>query len=339
MSNIPSMQELAAYGIILPGVRHWITEDAKRARDAVPPLPANSGVPAEFTQYLDPRVIKILTQPDKARKLFPEVKVGDWTTSHFKFRVDEERGRVVPYSDGARGGSADVNVEYLTRQQHLFQTTITYGELESAVAGAAKLDLVSAKQQAAAKFISNAHNDYYLRGVPNVPDLWGFLNDPNLPAALPVPDGAAGDTTWASKTTTEIFDDVMLAFTALVDAAGGLVDNDTPMRLALSPNIYPHLGKATDFNVTVKSLISNTMQNLEFVTIPQMNAAQNSGVERATLYPIEIDGHPVAELAYGEKFRAWQVDHFGTIYEQKFSASTYGCVIYYPFLLRTITGM
>ena len=29
----------------------------------------------------------------------------------------------------------------------------------------------------------------------------------------------------------------------------------------------------------------------------------------------------------------------GTYHEQKFSASVYGCVIYYPFLFSGITGM
>lgn len=44
------------------------------AYDAAMVTEPNSGVPVEFTSYLDPRVIEILTGPRNSREIFAEVK-------------------------------------------------------------------------------------------------------------------------------------------------------------------------------------------------------------------------------------------------------------------------
>ena len=298
MSNIPTMREMESrYGIALPPGSKWITDAARRARDAAPPLTPNSGVPAEFTQYYDPRVVQILTAPERARKLFDEVKVGDWTTSHFKFRIEEMKGRSVPYSDFADGGSADVEVNYLTREQYRYQTTIRYGELECAMAGSAKLDLAAERQRSAAQILSNDANAIYLKGVPDK-QVYGLLNDPSLPAPVQVGAGASsGETTWAKKEPGEVYQDVITAFGALVGAAKGLVDEKTRMRLAISPKAATALQNASQYNVTVIDMISKGIPGIEIVTIPELTSSV--GVETGYLYPVEIEGHPVAERPMG----------------------------------------
>jgi hypothetical protein len=339
MSNIPSMRELAQqYGIVFDTARHWITPEARRAVDAVPPLTPNSGIPAEFTQYLDPRVVQILTTPDKARVLFSEVKVGDWNVTHFKFRVDEMKGRAVPYSDYANGGAADVEVNYITREQYHFETTIRYGALESALAGSAKLDLAGERQRSAAQILNNQANEIYLKGVEGKAEVTGFLNDPTVPAPVQVAVGvSSGNTTWATKEPGEIYDDIITAFTALVTASKGLVNEKTPMKLALSPMAATKLQKASQYNVSVADMLAKGLPGVEVVTVPELRSA--GGVETGYLYPIDIEGHPVGELAYGDKLRAFQLIPQGSWHEQKFSASVFGCVLYYPFLISGITGM
>jgi hypothetical protein len=326
------------YGIALPGFKGWIDDDARRAADAaLPTLPNNAGVPAEFTQYIDPRVVEILTAPERARLLFDEVKVGDWTTSHFKFRVDELLGRSVPYSDFARGGAVDVNSSWLTREQYRFQTTMRYGELEAAVAGSAKLDVAASKQRAAARVIENDSNRFYLYGVA-AKAVYGFLNDPSLPAPVAVAAGeTSGNTAWSGKTPDEIFADVQGCFARLAAKSKGLVDATRPLRMAISPAMSVYLLKATTFNVSVQDMLGKAFTDLKFVVLPEMTGA--GGVETAIMFPTSIDGHPVAELAYGDKLRAHAMRHELTSFEQKFSATTYGCVVYYPVMFSGISGM
>ena len=78
-------------GFVFPNARAWMdTKDSsvmnELAQDAALITSQNAAVPAELTSYIDPAVIEILTAPRNARKIFPEVKKGDWTTGYAKFR-------------------------------------------------------------------------------------------------------------------------------------------------------------------------------------------------------------------------------------------------------------
>jgi hypothetical protein len=53
----------------------------------------------------------------------------------------------------------------------------------------------------------------------------------------------------------------------------------------------------------------------------------------------EVDGAPVAELAFSEKMRAHQLIPELSSYKQKFSAGTYGAVVLRPFAIQIMTGV
>lgn len=116
MSKV-TFEQAARYGFVFPGARAWLTPEnrVRIAQDAALITQANTAVPAEFTAYIDPVVIEILTAPRNARKLFREEKKGDWTTSYDKFRISEMVGGTEPYSDYANGVTSDVNNEWMSR--------------------------------------------------------------------------------------------------------------------------------------------------------------------------------------------------------------------------------
>ena len=334
--SIPTMEEARKYGFNFPEGSRWMSPRDKVASDAALTTLPNAGVPAELTQYIDPLVIEVLTKPRRARLLFNEVKKGDWTTSHFKFRVDELVGTTVPYSDYASGGAADSNANWLTREQYRFETTITFGELETAIAATAKMDLVARKQRSAANIIDSDSNKYYLLGVEGK-DIYGFLNEPNLPGAVTVSPGASsGKVGWNGKTANEIYQDLLKCHAALVKSTGGIVTQDDDLILALSPDMSALLGKTTDFNVSVKDMILKYLPNLKIVTIPECSSASG---ETAVMYVPSLMGNPTGELGFGEKFTAHALIQAHSSFSQKFSATTYGCVIYYPIAFSRINGM
>ena len=83
------------YGIIFDTgspIRGILTNDSidQLANDAAMVTAANSGVPVEFTSYIDPMVIPILTATRGAREIFGEAKKGDWTTSYARFQAIEK---------------------------------------------------------------------------------------------------------------------------------------------------------------------------------------------------------------------------------------------------------
>ena len=97
------------------------------ARDAALQTPVSVGVPSVFTTFIDPQVVPILFAAQNATKIFGEERKGDWTDNFFTFPVEEYAGNVTPYSDFAENVSTDVNVDYPTRENFLFQTVIKYG--------------------------------------------------------------------------------------------------------------------------------------------------------------------------------------------------------------------
>lgn len=335
----PTFEQVAALGFIFPGARMWATREnmPRIVQDAALATTPNTTVPAELLAYIDPTVIEIMTAPRRAREIFPEEKKGDWTTPYMKWRVDEITGSTQPYSDYADGTTSGVNSEWQTRQQYVFQTSITYGDLETALSGAAKVNLAAAKQRAAARVIDIDQNNFYLRGVAGR-EIYGILNDPNLPASLTAAAvGTGGSTKWTDKTTTQIYNDILALFARLSEQSSGLIDRDTPLKLVLSPEMNVRLGAATDFNTSVLDMITKYFARLTIVTLPEMHSA--TAGETVMLVAPEAAGQQTGSLPFGEKLRAGRIVPDMSSFRQKFIGSTYGGLIRQPWAIASMTGM
>lgn len=333
-----SFAQAAQYGFKFPQARAWMTGDRNAlARDAALITTPNTTVPAELLAYIDPMVVEILTAPRKAREIFPEQKKGDWTTPYAKWRMDEVTGSTQPYSDYANGTTSGVNSQWATRQQYIFQTSITYGDLEVAMSGVAKLNLASAKQKAAATVLDIDANKFALNGVAGR-EVYGILNDPNLPAAITAAaTGTGSSTKWEDKTTVNIYNDVLALFAELASQSEGLIDQNSALKLCLSPAMAVHLGAATDFNVSVLDMLNKYFPNLTIVTVPEL--ASTSAGETALFVAEEVNGTPVGYIGFGEKMMAGRIIPDMSSFRQKFVATTYGGVVLQPFAIASMTGI
>jgi hypothetical protein len=342
----PTFSTLQALGFHLhvPGgvpPRGWIDRDGidQLAQDAALVTIPNAAVPAELLAYYDPRVIDIMTRPRKAREIFGEVQKGDWTTPYAKFRVNEMTGSTQPYTDYGQSRTAGVNYNWLTREQYVFQTLIEYGDLEEAVSAAAKIQLAADKQRSAAHVIDEDANLFFLLGVSGR-DIYGILNAPDLPAAItPLDVGASGSPVleWADKDTRQIYNDVLALFERLVAQCDGWVDQSTPLKLVLSPAAAVFLGRATNYNVSVQDMLDKFFRSLTVVTLPELADAASG--QSMLLIADSLAGNPVGELACSDKLRAGRVVPDVSSFRQKWTSTTYGAIIYYPFGIATMTGI
>ena len=281
-------------------------------------------------------VIEILTAPRRAREIFGEEKKGDWTTPYMKWRVDEMTGKTEPYSDYANGTTSGVNSEWQTRVQYVFQTSITYGDFEVDMSSTAKVNLAASKQRAAANVIDIDQNRFYLLGVAGK-EIYGILNDPNLPAAITAgATGTGGSTKWADKTTVQIYNDVLALFAQLSEQSSGLIDKDTPLKLCLSPELAVRLGAATDFNVSVLDMLKRYFTRIDIVTVPELHSM--TAGENMFLIAPEVNGQRSGTLAFGEKMRAGRVVPDLSSFRQKFVGTTYGGIVLMPFAFAQMTG-
>ena len=335
----PTFEQAAQYGFVFPNARMWLSPEnrARIAEDAALVTTPNTTVPAELLAYIDPMVIEIMTAPRRAREIFGEEKKGDWTTPYAKWRVDEMTGRTEPYSDYANGTTSGVNSEWQTRPQYIFQTSITYGDLEVAMSSAAKVNLAASKQRAAANVIDIDQNRFYLLGVAGK-EIYGILNDPNLPDAITAgATGTGSSTKWADKTTTQIYNDILALFAELSRQSSGLIDRDTPLKLCLSPEMAVRLGAATDFNVSVLDMLTRYFSNISIVTVPELHSM--TAGETVFLIAPEVNGQKSGLLAFGEKIRALRVIPDMSSFRQKYVGTTYGGIVLMPFAFAQMTGM
>nr|WP_294508375.1 major capsid family protein [uncultured Bilophila sp.] len=335
----PTFEQAKRYGFIFPNARMWATPEnrARIAQDAALITTPNTTVPAELLAYIDPMVIEILTAPRRAREIFGEEKKGDWTTPYMKWRVDEMTGKTEPYSDYANGTTSGVNSEWQTRVQYVFQTSITYGDFEVDMSSTAKVNLAASKQRAAANVIDIDQNRFYLLGVAGK-EIYGILNDPNLPAAITAgATGTGGSTKWADKTTVQIYNDVLALFAQLSEQSSGLIDKDTPLKLCLSPELAVRLGAATDFNVSVLDMLKRYFTRIDIVTVPELHSM--TAGETMFLIAPEVNGQRSGTLAFGEKMRAGRVVPDLSSFRQKFVGTTYGGIVLMPFAFAQMTGM
>ena len=310
------------YGIVFDTgapIRGILANDSidQLANDAAMVTAANSGIPVEFTSYIDPMVIPILTATRGAREIFGEAKKGDWTTSYARFQTSEITGEVEAYTDYGQGGASDVNPTFPVRTQYIYQTNIRYGDREVDVASRARLQLAADKQRAAATVIDIASNKFALYGVAGL-EIYGLLNDPNLPADVSSLPNAAFKTLWAEKSTKEIYEDVLYLFGKMADRGAGHIDANTELVLATSPATQVQLGKATDFNISARQMLETYFPKIRFVALPELATAQ---------------------IGFSEKFRAMRLIPESSSFHQKFVGSSYGTIIYRPFAIGKMTGI
>lgn len=329
------------YGIIFDTgspIRGILANDSidQLANDAAMVTAANSGVPVEFTSYIDPMVIPILTATRGAREIFGEAKKGDWTTSYARFQTSEITGEVEAYTDYGQGGASDVNPTFPVRTQYIYQTNIRYGDREVDVASRARLQLAADKQRAAATVIDIASNKFALYGVAGL-EIYGLLNDPNLPADVSPLPNANTKTLWSEKSTKEIYEDVLYLFGRMADRGAGHIDANTELVLATSPATQVQLGKATDFNISARQMLETYFPKIRFVALPEL-ATATSGTSILLVAPT-IEGLPTAQIGFSEKFRAMRLIPESSSFHQKFVGSSYGTIIYRPFAIGRMTGV
>ena len=338
MTN-PSLADVAKKGFVFGESKGWLT-DVKLAQDAALTTSPNTTVPAFLLQYVSPDVIEILTAKRAATRVFDEKKVGDWTTANYQYAAVENVGSTYAYADYGDGPSSGINNEWNIRDQYIYQTNITYGDREVDMSATAKIDLIAAKQRAAAEAIAIDSNKFYLQGVAGK-RIYGLLNDPNLPAAIS-PNTVSSAVTWASKLALEnggtaaIYGDVLKMFSALQGQMGGLIDENTPMKLLVSPGCAVNLMAATDFNVSVIDMLKKAMPNLTIETVPECATASGN---IAMLIVPEIMGQQTGELAFGEKIRQGRLVADLSSYRQKFAASTYGFIMRMPAAFAVMSGI
>lgn len=326
----------------------WMPDAYKRdfqlALDAQPTLavgPGSSGVPALFTTFVDPEVIRVLQAPNKGASILGERKEGDWTSQTAMFLVVENTGEVSSYGDQNTNGLSDANATFPQRQPYLFQTIVQYGDLEEARMATAKLNWVSEKQVSAAKTLDKFLDYTYHNGVSGLQN-YGLLNDPALSAPLTPSTKAAGGTSWVTAggainaTANEVYADIQALFVQLVKQSQGVIEAEDALTLVLPPTSAVGLTATNSFGITVGDMLKKNFPNLKVKTSPRY--ATGTG-NLAQLIADKVDGNDVGFCAFNEKLRDHGIVRELSSWKQKKTSGTWGAVIRYPLGVSQMLGI
>lgn len=334
--NNPELMELERRaGIVFMGMRN----DARIAMDAQPTAitAANGGIPVFLTTLVDPKLIEVAIAPMKAAQIAKEVKKGDWTTFTAMFNLVESTGEVSSYGDYNGNGRAGVNINFPQRQSYHYQTNAEWGERELEMQGLNKVDWVNRKNIAAALTLNKYQNKTYFFGVAGL-QLYGLLNDPALPAAISPATKPSGGTSWNDARTTgaEVYEDIRLLITNLINKNKGLIDSESQMVLALSPYASLALTKTNIYNVNVLDQLKKNFPNLRIETAPEYSTASGELVQ---VFGELGDGQPTAETAFTEKLRSHALVVRESSWRQKKSQGSWGAIIYRPHCVSQMLGV
>lgn len=352
-AHAPMHAEKGAY---LPGVQSYIPDEFKRdyrlAMDAQPALQTdpNSGIPVFLTTMIDPQIFKILFAPNKGAQILGEVRKGTWLDQTAMFPVVEHAGETSAYGDFNENGRTTVNTNWPTRQSFLFQVVKEYGELELERAGLGRINWVSELDASAATQLNKFSNLTYFFGVGGGLECYGLINDPNLSAALTPATKAYGGVLWVNNnaivaTANEIYLDIESLYIELVNQTAGMVERDSKMVLAMSPQSEAALTATNSFNVNVSDLLKKNFPNIRVESAVQygvVSASNPQGVVGGNLVQLiaeELEGQKAGYMAYNEKLRSHPIIRATSSFRQKQTAGTFGCVIRMPVCFAAMQGV
>jgi hypothetical protein len=358
MPQNPDFAELESRGAYFHGAEEFLKPEWASnfaiAMDAQPTLATtpNTGIPAFLTTLVDPTIITILFSPNKAAKIFGEVRKGDWTAQTALFPIVEYTGEVSSYGDWNNNGRTGLNTDFPNYQAYLYQIIMEYGELEMARAGLARIQWAAELNKAAVVILNKYQNYTYFFGVNGLRN-WGLLTDPNLSAPLTPSTKAAGGVTWFTSggapnaTANEVYNDIIALYGQVVAQAGGWVeiDMENPMVLAMSPGIMTALTFTNTFGITVRGMLKESYPNLRVESAVQygkVTASNPQGVaagNQLQLIAENVGGQDTGYCAFNEKLRTHKIVVEMSAYKQKATQGSWGSIIRQPFAIASMLGV
>lgn len=352
-----AVSQLARIGIVFDSaivrdqIEHLNRAGAFRVGDAAftaPQTTPSIPTPLQFLQQWLPGFVKIMTAARKIDELVGIDTVGQWEDAEIVQGIVEPAGTAVEYGDFTAIPLASWNVNFERRSIVRGEMGMAVGMLEEGRASAMRLNSAETKRQQAAVSLEIMRNAIGFYGWYNGNNrTFGFLNDPNLPAAM------TSNTTsgWATATFQQVTVDIRLMVRQIrVNSQDQIDPEKVDMTLALPTNSIDWLSNTTDFGISVRDWITQTYPKMKIKSAPELNGALGSDptfLNVAYLYADHIDssidgssddGSVFSQLVQ-TKFMTLGVEKRAKSYVEDYANATAGVLLKRPFAVVRMTGI
>ncbi|MER3384891.1 major capsid family protein [Pectobacterium aroidearum] len=314
------------------------------------PLPGllaqGSPTPLQFLQEWLPGFVRVITAARKADQLMGVATVGAWEDEEVIQGILENLGDAVPYTDNGNIPLASWQANYARRTVVRFELGFSVGLLEEARTARARIQTASEKRISVARSLEIARNRVAFYGYNNgANNTFGYLNEPNLLAALTAAPGASNDTKWATKTFLEITADIRRAMVTLqVQCQDNIDPETTPLKLALPTGLNQYMTVTSQYGNSVRQWLKENYPNVTIDTAPDLNEAVG-GENVLYLYPesfddgVSDDGGQVWMQAVPAKFFALGTEKRAKSYLEDSANATAGAMLKRPLLVVRMIGV
>lgn len=310
------------------------------AMDANPqPLVTTASIttPIQFLQNWLPGFVNVITAARKIDDLVGMTTSGAWEDEEIVQGVREYLAKGQPYTDYSNIPLSSYNLNWERRTVVRQEMGMRSGVLDAARSSRANVNDAESKREGVAEQLEIIRNRIGFYGFNDgLGRTYGFLNDPNLPAATQFPIGASGSRSWNSKTFDEITSDIRLMASGLrVQSQDNIDPYKTPTTLALPMNQVDALSTPNSIGgMSVRQWMNQTYPAMREENAPELDGAVGD-VDVAYLYAETIrdgstDDGRVFKQIVPAKFRLIGVQQMAKGYEEDSSMATAGIFLTRP---------
>lgn len=242
---------------------------------------AANGTPRQFLQAFMSGVIRVITKIRVADRIAPVQTVGEWHQAEIWQSIIENIGTPLLYDDHAPVPVVSFNQTFERREIARFELGAVMPRLADLRAAATGINPQEERRVSIVEALEQLRNDVAFNGYDaGDGQIYGILNEPNLPDYVTAAEGASGDTTWSSKTVAERISDIVTGLSALTTQSGGRVDIRNDQLLVVMPleNLAYMSESDTSFynGMTVSEWCAKNYPKMKFEFAPQFDAANSS---------------------------------------------------------------
>lgn len=292
---------------------------------------ASVGTPIQFLRWWSNKLIKTVYTPRRIDDIAGITNAGSWEDEEVVVPEIETTGEAVLYGDYNNSFNSNYNTNFNKRSVVRFMSSVTVGNLEARQASAMRIDAKAQKMIATSNALEIQRNSVGFRGFLNGNKAnYGLLNDPRLSEYETLSTGASKDTTWMTKTTIEIINDLRMMIQSVVDKTGGIFDPLSDSFTIVIPNsVNQAFTAVTELGYSVQEWLDKTFKKVRVVQAYQLEKAV--GEDNACYIIVDnFNGEKNVDQFVQQKMFLVGFDRRDTYVKETYSNATAGVFIGYP---------
>ena len=298
----------------------------------------SSGVPNVLTTIWTTKFFKQMFQSTPFREMTTPDQQGMFGTTDVRYPLIGASGTSKPYSDHSGLGDSSINLNYLQRQTITLQRTLTYGDLQTAIMGMAKVDYVGWLREYIATLITLDQNNIGFNGYSGM-QCFGLLNDPSLNPELSPSNGQ-----WmVSGTYGSVCTDIITAVQSVQTLGAGQVNTDDEFIIGLPPVVFGALLFQNSFGLNVRSYIESVYPKCRFIQVQNYTGTGTPlGSDLPNFMQVifkTIGGQETALGVFSTLYNSHGVVRELSSYNEKVSYVVAGSILTMPVGIATLSGI